>query len=505
MVILFGDSFPHDRNFFGINYGGDPGRDATADTPDDLELTEVVAQLARANISVIAVVSRNDSRTARFFRYAAEQTGGQYFQLRSADEIPEAIQTLVGAQVSAIGRLGISAASPHDEWLDVSPATHTNVVYGQAVDFRVLICPGQGTAERGDYSFDLAVTADDEELGTIPVSITYRPICLPPVDLFVADHPADDGMDCSNLTGEPFWASPDVVVRHADDGEREMQPPRPGEPNFVYVRVRNRGYSDVTDANTHVFWGRAELGAPGTATWHDLGGVNLAVPGEGEAWTPAFPWTPPDEGPFNFLVRVEAADDPITFPADVACENNLAALSQMQMPLTILCLQSGALGGQTTLVLVGSEPAELVAELSGLPENTELALTLERGALPGWSGAADGGIVDGNRIVAGTSEMLVLRDLPLAAGVPVRLMLELISPTDEPFRVPIYLRQAGSDVAGLTVIGFPVIQPAPTPGPVMTPVPLVTPDSPSVSYTLPSLFLTLLLTGFLAWLLFRRQ
>lgn len=507
IVILFGDAVPHDRTFFSEDYGIDPGRDGRENTDDDLQLRQVIAELSAANISVIAV-NTSDSEEAvvtQFFRYLAEETDGQYFRLGTAEQIPESIQTLVGGQIASISQIGISANMPYQTWLEVSPPNYTNISYdGRVLEYRVRICPHKGNTNRGDYTFDLGMTVDEEIVASIPTSITFRPICLPQVDLFVADHLDDDGTDCSNLTGQPFWESPDIVIRHQDDNGRESQIPQPGEPNHIYVQVRNRGYQETSDANIHLYWTYSGLIQPSDMGWYDLGEMEMVIPGEGQTWTPGFTWIPPDTGPFAFLIRVESVNDPVTKPDDIACENNLALNNAPTFALSMPSMYSGSLGGQLSLPLTGDGLADLIVDLAGLPADATLSLTLDRNAFSGWAGNVEGGIVDGSQIIASHGSTLILRDLPLTTDTPKHIVWLVTSATEESVSIPIRLRSNGEDIAGITVTGQQTQPLVLGPIPELTPVPIVQANNPPLNYIVPFAFLAIMLSGMLAWVLFKR-
>ncbi len=61
----------------------------------------------------------------------------------------------------------------------------------------------------------------------------------PSADVLIKDAPSDTGAE--PFTGQPFWESPDIVVRQTDDKVFVDQPAVQGQKNFVYVRVHNRG------------------------------------------------------------------------------------------------------------------------------------------------------------------------------------------------------------------------------------------------------------------------
>lgn len=64
-------------------------------------------------------------------------------------------------------------------------------------------------------------------------------------DVYIRDSAGDTGMVPS---AGPFWESPDVVVRQADDGVIASEPARRGQTNFLYVRVKNLGPSNTREA-----------------------------------------------------------------------------------------------------------------------------------------------------------------------------------------------------------------------------------------------------------------
>ncbi|MGC9335930.1 MAG: hypothetical protein ACP5JJ_17425, partial [Anaerolineae bacterium] len=96
IVVLFGDAPTHDCDFYTTSYGGDPGPDGVAGTADDLNFESVVAQLAANDVIVLSVDSSTPGGDAeKSFKYMAYKTGGGYYPLSEAGEIPEAVKELV--------------------------------------------------------------------------------------------------------------------------------------------------------------------------------------------------------------------------------------------------------------------------------------------------------------------------------------------------------------------------------------------------------------------------
>ena len=97
IVIMFGDAPTHDCDFYASSYGGDPGPDALAGTRDDLNFESVVAQLGANDVIVLSVDSSNNpgGDAEKSFKYMASKTGGAYYALSEAGEIPMAVEELV--------------------------------------------------------------------------------------------------------------------------------------------------------------------------------------------------------------------------------------------------------------------------------------------------------------------------------------------------------------------------------------------------------------------------
>ena len=58
----------------------------------------------------------------------------------------------------------------------------------------------------------------------------------PAPELWLKDHPAHTG---ANEWDGPFWDSPDLWIRHLDDGGTTHESPEYGQDNWFYARVRN--------------------------------------------------------------------------------------------------------------------------------------------------------------------------------------------------------------------------------------------------------------------------
>ena len=154
-------------------------------------------------------------------------------------------------------------------------------------------------------------------------------------DLFVADSYYDKGIEPSNGEGRRGLESPDIWVRFGRDRRTEHQDPiyTPRIPNYIYIRVHNRGnvqsrpgaklYLSVIDSlsNSHKpkppvdeIRGDAKKKLPPYQTaMVEL--PSIAAGGDYVVclpWIPAVPWGYiPAQWPVDILVSIEAEDDPI--------------------------------------------------------------------------------------------------------------------------------------------------------------------------------------------------
>ena len=118
--------------------------------------------------------------------------------------------------------------------------------------------------------------------------------CMPAIafaqaDLYSRDTPADTGAEPNPDTG-PMWVSEDIWVRNSPDPNYrpvpftaasppwtpaahqspEYRDPRFGVPNYVYIRVRNRGTATSSGTDQlRLYWAKASTGLAWPASWVD--------------------------------------------------------------------------------------------------------------------------------------------------------------------------------------------------------------------------------------------
>ena len=150
--------------------------------------------------------------------------------------------------------------------------------------------------------------------------------------LWSADSPADVG-DAPDTTSPTMCQSDDIWVRNANDGitNQEHQNPISGQPNYVYVRVRNRSCGSAGSGTLKLYWAKNSTALGWPAPWDGsvtspalMGGLigsqgTGMIAGRGSTIL-TFTWSPPnpadyasfggDRNHFCLLARTETSSTP---------------------------------------------------------------------------------------------------------------------------------------------------------------------------------------------------
>jgi subtilisin family serine protease len=255
------------------------------------------------------------------------------------------------------------------------------------------------------------------------------------VDLYVRDDEVDNGVEPRS---QPRYRSPDIWVSAvADPSAPALANAEPGKPNYVFVRVHNRGSSAASDAAVRLIWTR--LGThPARRLWSAKGiqvdgrAANVqrvAVPAHhetapSEAVTAAFAWTPPPLASakpnyYCLLATVSHPADPLLHDdtAAVRWEDNLAWRS--------IAVQAIAPGQEASFPFyitgLDSNPATATLRIDcrGLPAGSRVRLKLPSRHL---QGATPVNLRQVWQSPAGVLCRLEVTDLSVAelAGVPLK-------------------------------------------------------------------------------------
>ena len=140
-----------------------------------------------------------------------------------------------------------------------------------------------------------------------PVPVV-TPGAPPAVDVYV-----DDGRGGQYGYQRRFWENTSVWNRLAPDGHAHHQSPRPGVPNYAYVRVSNRGTADATDLVVRGYHCRPGVGLVWPDDWTAMTTEAISIPGPvpagGHIVVGPFAWTPEHAGHECLLMSVSAAGD----------------------------------------------------------------------------------------------------------------------------------------------------------------------------------------------------
>ncbi|MFN8499254.1 MAG: vWA domain-containing protein [Anaerolineae bacterium] len=268
--------------------------------------------------------------------------------------------------------------------------------------YRVTMTQTAGTWPTNDYA-----TATYTNSRGQPGSLTFpipQVTVLPPAaknpQVMCKDYPSDSGRVPSNPNGEAWWDSPDIWVRNGPDGVEIHQNPIAGQPNTVYVRVRNIGDAGVNDIRVHLY------DAPGASNirWPDdwvpeIGSATIPLLAVGQNGIVAIPWTPTNEGHYCFLARIEAPTDPITADGWVPFDNNLCQKNTQ-------IIGGGASSGAVSVGNANHGSGYGSATISSPPvaPGTGVRATFtDPTVFNRWQGA--GGTVTGGAVIPGTTSI----------------------------------------------------------------------------------------------------
>ena len=157
------------------------------------------------------------------------------------------------------------------------------------------------------------------------------------VDVWIRTGPNDNG---SVPAIAPHEAAPDIAIDSPDNG---WQLPSPfvlhesaiyGQPNRIYVRVRNLGVNDALNVTVKMYWADHTSGLPWPSAWNFIGQKTVSlISAGGEAIISNITWSPPGIAVrYPCLLAVaECAVDPVSTysPKD---DNNIAQRNITVLP-----------------------------------------------------------------------------------------------------------------------------------------------------------------------------
>lgn len=212
-----------------------------------------------------------------------------------------------------------------------------------------------------------------------------------PVDVYIADNPTDIGAQPSAL---PYWTSPDLWVRNkdistGDNPELGHESPINSQPNYLYVRVHNRGTQAATGGSFQVEAFRCD---PGTGMiwpthFQSLGTLVISeqIPAGGAVRVGPFVWTPQIVDHECLVAVVHGAPDPaVTATLNGPVQHDRIVRFDNNVGQRNVAPQLAVPGGKThmTITLRGALTATTGSwhlDATALPEDTRISIrTLSR-------------------------------------------------------------------------------------------------------------------------------
>lgn len=244
------------------------------------------------------------------------------------------------------------------------------------------------------------------------------------IDLYIKDTVADTGEE-PNTVSANMWSSTDIWVRHLPDGQTGHQNPEyhPTNPNYVYVRVRNRGCTTSSgNDELHLYWSKAGTSMNWPDDWNGaqfptgelrgdkIGYVIIPPVQGGQEIILEIPWNnipnPEDykdlnltQGAWHFclLARIESEDDKMTFDETMISGHNVRDnnnIAQTNISVITVDSNSGTKAGATIAISnpygqIKSFNLNFLADTAEMGrkifEEAEVSVILDEGLVNAWS------------------------------------------------------------------------------------------------------------------------
>lgn len=269
-------------------------------------------------------------------------------------------------------------------------------------------------------------------------------------DYYIRDTHCDKGIEPNPDQG-PMWNSPDIWVRHENDGGLTHQNPeyKSNSPNWIYVRIHNKGCISVNDANLRLYYSKASTGLDWPVSWNDffinINGEQVLAGDEitedpiqvsgniktGETQVIAIPWYPPnpeifgsDEQHFCLLARIESSSDPISFSETIHTNVNTRNNNNIAWRnLSLFNNDPNNILGPITVFLSCEEIKKRRLEIQvptnslgrGVTDIGQIFIKLDNEIIEEWlfqDDKGEGFTLDENGVISVESEEFVLRNIP---------------------------------------------------------------------------------------------
>ncbi len=344
------------------------------------------------------------------------------------------VATGISVAVSASGSALGSAYAPSAQSVDLPPLGYATLTFSALTPSAV-----------GSYDFTASVSLAGDQDPSNDTQTQAVAVASNVIDLWTRDNPADTG----DIPTSDFWQSPDLWVRHTCDGEAQHQDPQEGQPNCVYMRVRNRGDAASDGADTaRVYWHEPSLGIK-CGDWATIGDGTIATtPAHSGTRLLTFTWTPTRTGHTCLHGEIVSNDDPVVNACDIAWDNNLS-----QRNVDIIPGGSGsgasaqAAGGivfEVTNIKDKPKPVSLVVDVSAVTDTNAVRLDLGSDLAARWASvdglAKSSGVAwsGGSLVTITAATSGTIAGIPMAAGETQTVTLLVNAPSVETTTVTVY-------------------------------------------------------------------
>jgi hypothetical protein len=187
ILINIGDCLPHDCNLNegivpGIfSTGSDPGRDEIMGNADDLDLQTTLAGMATHGVSLLEVHGSTNCGYLNYWQYWCSLTGGAFFLLSDASQIPAAVESLISEQALYIDSLTLEVMTPgFEDWLtDLIPPYHLDITAPDTLHFTEVITVPRDTSCGSHHIFQISAIGDGASYGDEIVIVDVPPCVIP--------------------------------------------------------------------------------------------------------------------------------------------------------------------------------------------------------------------------------------------------------------------------------------------------------------------------------------
>jgi hypothetical protein len=187
ILINIGDCLPHDCNLNeGIDSltwstGGDPGRDEIMGNADDLDLQTVLGEMVMHGVSLLEIHGSSNCGYLNYWEYWCSLTGGAFFLLSDASQIPAAVESLIREQALHLDSLTLEVMTPgFEDWLtNLIPPYHLDITAPDTLYFTEVITVPRDTSCGSHHVFQISAIGDGASYGDEIVIVDVPPCVIP--------------------------------------------------------------------------------------------------------------------------------------------------------------------------------------------------------------------------------------------------------------------------------------------------------------------------------------